>query len=89
MDGNAFVAEVEERLIPISPILEHAIRKQLNDIGIITEDMTADQAIVFIDRLTSALELFLGSKEAKQNRKLMISALRRCAPEYFEEHSLI
>jgi hypothetical protein len=89
MDGNTFLTDVKERLVPISPILEHAIKKQLNDIGTDAESMTAEQAIEFIDRLTSALDLFLGGKEARLKRNMMMSILRRCAPDYFEEHSLI
>ena len=89
MDGKAFIDEVERHLIPISPIIEFAINKQLYDIGTNRDLLTAEHAIVFIDRLTEALGLFLGDKEARQKRKLMMSILRRSAPDYFEEHSLI
>jgi hypothetical protein len=39
--------------------------------------------------MANAMELFLGKEEAYNARKIMTSALRKCAPEYFEEHSLI
>ena len=89
MDSKAFIDEVERHLVPISPIIEFAIKKQLDDIGTNRDLLTAEHAIVFIDRLTEALGLFLGDKEAGQKRKLMMSILRRSAPDYFEKHSLI
>jgi hypothetical protein len=76
-------------LVPVSPILEFAIKKQLNDVGASREHLTAEQAIKFIDRMTEALDLFIGATEAQKARKMMISSLRKSAPEYFEEHSLI
>jgi hypothetical protein len=76
-------------LVPVSPILEFAIKKQLTDVGATREHLTAEQAIQFINKMTEALDLFIGNVEAQRARKMMISALRRSAPEYFEEHSLI
>jgi hypothetical protein len=73
----------------VSPILEHAINKQLTEVGAGKEDLSAELAIDFINRMTEALDLFLGADEARKARKMMISALRRNAPEYFEKHSLI
>jgi hypothetical protein len=73
----------------VSPILEHAINKQLTEVGAGKEDLSAELAIDFINRMTEALDLFLGADEARKARKMMISALRRSAPEYFEKHSLI
>ncbi len=75
--------------MPVSPILEHAINKQLTEVGAGKADLTAELAIDFINRMTEALDLFLGADEARKARKMMISALRRSAPEYFEKHSLI
>jgi hypothetical protein len=76
-------------LVPVSPILEFAIKKQLNDVGASRDHLTAEQAIQFIKKMTEALDLFIGTSEAQKARKMMISALRKSAPEYFEEHSLI
>ncbi|KYK27890.1 MAG: hypothetical protein AYK23_02045 [Candidatus Proteinoplasmatales archaeon SG8-5] len=75
--------------MPVSPILEYAIKKQLNDVGATRDHLSAEQAIHFINKMTEALDLFIGAAEAQKARKMMISALRRSAPEYFEEHSLI
>ena len=80
---------MEKELVPVSPILEFAISKQLAEIGADKETLTAELAIGFIDNMTEALDLFIGNAEAKKARKMMISALRRSAPEYFEEHALI
>ena len=89
LDSVRFIEYVEKELVPVSPILEFAIKKQLEDIGASKEHMSAELAIKFIDNMTEALDLFVGSVEAKKARKKMISALRKSAPEYFEEHSLI
>ncbi len=89
LDSHGFIDEVEKELVPVSPILEFAIKKQLTEVGAGKEDLSAELAIDFINRMTEALDLFLGAAEAKKARKMMISALRRNAPEYFEEHSLI
>ncbi len=51
--------------------------------------MNSEQAIKFIENMTEALELFLGAGEARKARKMMTSVMRQCAPDYFEEHSLI
>ena len=76
-------------MVPVSPILEFAIKKQLNEVGASKDDLSAEMAIEFINRMTEALDLFIGAEDARKARKNMISALRRAAPEYFEEHSLI
>lgn len=76
-------------MVSIAPIIEFAIKKQLENIGADRDNMTAEQAIQFIDVMTDALEMFLGAGESRKSRKLMISTLRKYAPDYFEEHSLI
>lgn len=80
---------MEEKLIPIAPIVEFAIKKQLHDVGADRNNMTPEQAIQFIDKMAEALEMFLGDGGSRDSRKLMMSALRKYAPDYFEEHSLI
>ena len=89
MDSKGFIENIEERFVPISPIIEFAISKQLADIGATKEDLDGRQAMMFINNMTKALELFLGNTEAKKKRKYMMTLLREYAPEYFEERSLI
>lgn len=89
MDSKGFIENIEERFVPISPIIEFAINKQLAEIGATKDDLDGRQAMMFINNMTEALELFLGNTEAKKKRKYMISLLREYAPEYFEERSLI
>jgi len=89
VDSKGFIENIEERFVPISPIIEFAIKKQLAEIGATREDLDGRQAMLFIDNMTNALELFLGKAEARKKRKYMISLLRKYAPEYFEERSLI
>ena len=89
MDSKGFIDNIEEQFVPISPIIEFAINKQLAEIGATKDDLDGKQAMMFIENMTEALELFLGSAEAKKKRKFMISLLRKYAPEYFEERSLI
>lgn len=89
LDSQRFIDDVENQLVPVSPILGFAIKKQLSDVGASREHLSAEQAIQFINKMTEALDLFIGAAEAKKARKMMISALRKSAPEYFEKHSLI
>ena len=89
LDSAGFVSEVEEKLVPIAPIIGFAINKQLGDVGADRDNMTPEQAIQFIDNMTEALEMFLGDGGSRKSRKMMISTLRKYAPDYFEEHSLI
>ena len=89
MDSKGFIENIEEQFVPISPIIEFAINKQLAEIGATKDDLDGRQAMMFIENMTEALELFLGGAEAKKKRKFMISLLREYAPEYFEERSLI
>lgn len=89
LDSAGFIEEVESKLVPIAPIIEFAIKKQLNDIGCDRDNLTPGQAVEFIDNMTDALEMFLGKRDSQSSRKLMMSSLRKHAPEYFEKHSLI
>jgi hypothetical protein len=89
LDGKGFIADIEGDLVPISPILGHAIRKQLADIGTTADDLSPDEAMDFIVRMENALELFLGRAEAASKRKRMMTLLRKYAPGYFEERSLV
>jgi hypothetical protein len=89
LNGRDFIARIEEDLVPVSPIMEFAIRKQLADLGLTEQDLTPQEAMRFIDRMTDALDLFLGRNDAQRKRKFMISLLRKQAPEYFEGQSPI
>lgn len=84
MDSEGFVRAVEEKLVPIAPIIEFAIKKQLNEVGADRKTLTAEQAMKFIDNMVNALDLFLGPTLARDSRQLMLKELRRSAPEYFE-----
>lgn len=84
MDSEGFVKAVEERFIPIAPIIEFAIKKQLSEVGADRRTLTAEQAIKFIDKMVGALDLFLGPTQAKESRQVMLKDLRKFAPEYFE-----
>ena len=89
LDSNGFISEIEKKLVPIAPIVEFAINKQMGEVGACREYMTPEQAIEFIGKMTAALELFLGHNGAAESRKFMMSMLRKYAPDYFEDHSLI
>ena len=89
MKSREFVEEIERQFVPISPIIEYAIKKQLAEIGATKDDLDPNQAMKFVEKMTDALELFLGEAEAKKKRKFMVSLLRKHAPDYFEERSLI
>ena len=89
MDGKGFISTIEKELVPISPIIGYAIKKQLADIGTTETDLTPTDAMKFIENMTDALDLFIGKNDAKKKRKFMVSLLRNYAPEYFEKQSLI
>lgn len=76
-------------MVPVSPIIGYAIKKQLADLRTTPQDLTPADAMKFIDSMTDALELFLGKTDSQKKRKFMVSLLRKHAPEYFEERSLI
>jgi len=84
MDSEGFVKAVEERFVPIAPIIEFAIKKQLAEVGADRKTLTAEQAVKFIDKMVGALDLFLGPTQAKDSKQIMMKDLRKYAPEYFE-----
>ena len=89
MDSKGFVSDIEAKMVPIAPIVEFAIKKQIAEVGATEDLMTPQQAVLFIKNMTVALELFLGEKGARESQKFMTSTLRKYAPDYFEEKSLI
>ena len=84
MDSEGFVKAVEGHFVPIAPIIEFAIRKQLSEVGADRRTLTAEQAVKFIDKMVGALDLFLGPSQAKESKQVMMKELRKFAPEYFE-----
>jgi len=84
MDSEGFVGAVEEKLVPIAPIIGYAIKKQLHDAGADRDSLTPEIALRFIDKMTDALDMFLGKQGAMDAKKMMLRELRRHAPEYAE-----
>ena len=89
LDGDAFIDGVRQKLIPIAPIIEHAINKQLMEVGTTPEMMNPKEAQEFIDKMYNALLLFLGNENANKARTAMMIEFRKTAPDFFEEKSLI
>jgi hypothetical protein len=90
MNSKAFIHNIQQRLDPIAPVvLPGIIKKQLAEVGANNGNMTPEQAEVFIKRMEEALRDFLGPEGAKLVHMMMMKELRKCAPDYFEEHSLI
>ncbi len=89
LDSIGFISDIEKEFVPIAPIVEFAINKQMQEVGASKEYMNPKQALEFIDNMADALEMFLGKDKARDSRKFMISTLRKHAPEHFEESSLI
>ena len=90
MNSKAFVQGVQIKLDPIAPIvLPGIIRKQLTEIGATEDNLTPELAEEFINRIDMALGDFLGPEATKLIHQIMMKELRRCAPEYFDEQSLV
>jgi hypothetical protein len=87
MDSEGFISSVESNLVSLAPITKFIIKKQLNDMSIQRQSMTPDQAMAFIDKMTTALVLCLGNDGSQLARKMMMKQLRTFAPEYFKNNS--
>jgi hypothetical protein len=85
MDGKGFITSIEDNLVTLAPITKFIIKKQLQDLNVDIEAMTTQQAIQFIDRMTRALILCLGTDGSKLARKMMMKQLRLYAPNNFEK----
>ena len=85
MNGEGFISSVENNLITLAPITKFIITKQLKDLQLDKGSMTPDDAMTFINRMTGALVMCLGTDGSKLARKIMIKQLREHAPDYFEE----
>ena len=87
MDGEGFIATIQQHLETLAPITKFIILKQLNDLNVTKESLTPDKAVVFIGRMTNALVLCLGKDGSQIARKMMMKQLRLHAPGYLEQHS--
>lgn len=87
MDSSNFIAEVESRLTALAPeVIPGVIKKQLENLGASSEDLTPEKAIAFVDNVTKALEMFLGPDGSKNAKKLMMRKLRQsCSPEELDK----
>ena len=88
MDSEGFVSSVESNLVNLAPITKFIIKKQLNDLKLQRSSLTPEQAMVFIDKMTTALTLCLGNDGSQLARKMMIKQLRSFAPEFFNRKDI-
>ena len=88
MDGNGFISSVENNLVTLAPITKFIITKQLNDLNVSKDSITPDKAMVFIEKMTSALVMCLGKDGSQLARKMMMKQLRIHAPDYFEQQGV-
>ncbi len=90
MNSKMFIQSIQQKLDPIAPIvLPGIIKKQLSEVGANNGNITPEQAKLFIRRMEMVLRDFLGPDGSRMVHQLMMRELRRCAPDYFEKHSLI
>ncbi len=86
MDSEGFVNSVEEKLKPFAPVLiVNIIEKQLAASNATRQILTPHTAMVFIKKVTDALEIFLGPQGKLVVKKMMLKELKKYAPEHFEE----
>ena len=85
MDSEGFIISVEEKLILLAPITEFMIKKQLSDLGVTRNTLTFIKAKLFINKMTEALQLCLGSEGSKLARKMMLKELRTHVPVNMDE----
>lgn len=90
MRSRAFIRGIQQKLDPIAPvILPKIIKKQLEEVGATEDTLNPEQAEKFIAKMEIALEMFLGQEGSKMARQIMLKELRKCAPDYFQEQSVI
>jgi len=88
MDGNGFINSVENSLVNLAPITKFIINKQMKDLDVTKDTITPDKAMIFINKMTTALVMCLGKDGSQLARKMMIKQLRQYAPEYLESKGL-
>ena len=84
-NSQAFVSVVEEKLSAIAEIYKMVLKKQMADLSISPETMTPEQAELVINKVTEALERFIGEEGAKFMKTNLRKDLRKLAPVYFKE----
>ncbi|UCE74730.1 MAG: hypothetical protein JSV56_03250 [Methanomassiliicoccales archaeon] len=90
MNSRSFILDIRQKLDPIAPIvLPGIIKKQLTEVHATEDTLTPELAEEFIRKMEEALTAFLGPEGAKLVHQMMMKELRKYAPDYFEEHSLI
>ena len=88
MDSEGFIASVESNLVNLAPIAKFIIKKQLNDLKLQRSSMTPEQAMIFIDKMTTALIMCLGNDGSQLARKMMLKQLRVFAPDFFNKKGM-
>lgn len=88
MDSNGFITSIENHLVTLAPITKFIIDKQLNDLNVNRDNLTPDQAMIFINRMSNALVMCLGKDGSQLARRMMIKQLRTFAPDYFEKNDI-
>ena len=90
MNTQGFITGVQEKLSPIAPVvLPGIIKKQLQEVGYVTGELTPEMAKAFVDRMVNALQMFLGPDGANMARQMMLKELRKHAPDYFKDKALV
>ncbi len=88
MDSEGFISSVESNLVSLAPITKFIIKKQLNDLKLQRNNITPEQAIIFIDKMTTALIMCLGNEGSQLARKMMLKQLRMFAPDFFQKQKI-
>jgi hypothetical protein len=89
MDSAGYVDSVEQKLKPFAPVLiSNIIKKQLNKANASRETLTPRSALVFIENVTDALEMFLGPQGKLKVKTMMMNELRKFAPEHFQNQEV-
>jgi hypothetical protein len=86
MDSKKFMFEIELRLTALSPeMIPGVLKKQLEVLGVTSDEMTPELAKKFIENTTEVLCTFIGPEDSNNARKLMMRKLRQsCTPEELE-----
>jgi hypothetical protein len=82
IDVAEYFQSVERNLSAIGSIFSMVYKKQARDLGI-GEKASPKEIDALVDRVSSAMEFFVGSNMKKTIRSIMRQELRRHAPEYF------
>lgn len=83
-DGEEFLSDIEPHLVEFSELSHYIIRKQIKDLNIDVNNMTAREADVLIDNVGDALSSFFGKEGTKLVKRFMRKKLKKYAPRYFK-----